>query len=162
MDGGDMIISPRVQKILAAQRTAAFPFLIQIIHPLYPDMRFVNSADNLVYNGDIYNAASFAVQPPDVDGPKVGNATLTISAIDQYWIQRIREAQVPAELRFIAVIAYDESGVSGIEKLEENSFTLRAARWDEISISWDMSFDERQAYIITSVKCTPQIAPGCA
>jgi len=157
-----MILSPRVQKIIAAQRTAAFPFLIQVTQTGYPDMYFVNSSENVTHGGIIYNAASFSIQPPDVDGAKVGNATLTISAIDQYWIQRIRETQIPAELRFIAVIVYDEYGVSGIEALEENSFTLRAAQWDETSISWEMSFDERQAYIITSVKCTPQVAPGCA
>ena len=61
----------------------------------------------------------------------------------------------------MAIIVYDE-GSSGIEALEENSFTLRAASWDETSISWEMSFDERLGIIITSVKCTPFIAPGCA
>jgi hypothetical protein len=162
MAGSDMIISPRVQKLLAAQRTTEFPYLIQVSQSGYSKMFFANSSDNITFDGNIYNAASFSIQPPSLDGDKVGNATLTISAIDQYWIQRIRETQMPAELQFTAVIVYDESGIAGIEKLEENSFTLRAARWDETSISWEMSFDERQGYIITSAKCTPQIAPGCA
>jgi len=155
--------SPKVQKILAAQRTAAkFPCLIKISHPEYSDMYFANSSDNVSYNGNIYNAASFSVQPPSIDGAKIGNATLTISAIDQFWIERIRATQIPAELRFIAAIVYDELGVMGIEVLEENSFILRAANWNEISISWEMSFDERMNYIITSIKCTPMTVPGCA
>jgi len=156
-----MIVSPKTQKRLAAQRTAAFPYLIQITQS-GSDMFFVNSSDNLLFKGKIYNSASFSIDPPNVEGAKVSNATLTISAIDQYWTQKIRETEIPAKLKFIAVIVYDEQGIEGIEELEENSFTLRAARWDEIAISWDMSFDERQAYIITSVKCTPQVAPGCA
>jgi len=155
--------SPKVQKILAAQRTAAkFPCLIKISHPEYGDMYFANSSESILYNGDIYNAASFSVQPPSVEGAKIGNATLTISAIDQFWIEIIRVTQIPAELRFIAAIVYDESGVMGIEALEENSFTLRAANWNEISISWEMSFDERMNFIITSIKCTPMTVPGCA
>jgi hypothetical protein len=154
--------SPKVQKLLAAQRTAAnFPYLIKISHSEYGDMYFANSSDDINYNGDIYNAASFSIQPPDAEGAKIGNATLTISAIDQFWIERIRQTQIPAELRFIAAIVYDESGM-GIEALEENSFILRAANWNEISISWEMSFDERMNYIITSTKCTPMTVPGCA
>jgi hypothetical protein len=155
--------SPKAQREIAAQRKpASFPYLIQVIQQNYPDMYFVNSSDNATYRGNIYNAASFSIDPPSSEGAKIGNATLTISAIDQYWTERIRKTQIPAELRFIAVIMDDENGGVGIEALEENSFTLRAARWDEAVISWEMSFDERQGYIITSVKCTPQVVPGCA
>jgi len=156
-----MIISPRVQKLLAAQRTAAnYPYLIKITHNNI-DYYYVNSPNNILYGGDIYNAASFSIRPPDYDGSKIGNATLTISTVDQFWIQKIRESQIPARIKFVAIIVY-EDGNTNIESLEENSFTLRSASWDEISVSWEMSFDERQTLIITSVKCTPQIAPGCA
>ena len=156
-------MTPIVQKMLAAQRTAArFPYLVKITHPDYSDMLYANSSENIVYQGDIYNAVSFSIQPPDMDGPQIGAAALTISAVDQVWIEKIRSTQIPAQLQFIAVIVYDGFGIAGIEQLEENNFTLRAAKWDEKSITWDLSFDERQSYIITSIKCTPQIAPGCA
>jgi len=158
-----MTISAKAQKLLAAQRTAAnFPYLIRITHPGYYDMLYANSSENIVYSGGIYNAASFSIQPPDQDGSKIGSAALTISAVDQVWIQKIRETQIPAQLQFIAAVVYDENGIAGIEPLEENSFTLRAAKWNETSITWDLSFDERQGYIVTSVKCTPQNVPGCA
>ena len=159
-----MKISARVQKILASrQTTAKFPFLIKISHPDFNDMFYINSSDNFLFQGNIYNASSFAIEPPDQDGAKVGNASLTISAVDQAWIQRIREIQKPAQLQFTAVIIYDEYGeIAGIEPLEENIFTCRAAKWNEISITWDLSFDERMGCIITSVKCTPINVPGCA
>jgi len=155
--------SPKVQKILSAQMIIAkLPYLIKISHPEFGDMYFANSSDSISYNGNIYNAASFTVQPPDINGAKIGNATLTISAIDQFWIEKIRETQTSAQLQFMAAIIYDELGNMGIEVLEENNFTLRAASWNEISISWEMSFDERMNYIITSIKCTPMTVPGCA
>jgi len=157
-----MTLSPGVQKLLAAQKAyAEFPFLIRITH-LGTDMLYANSSENIVYKGDIYNAAVFSVQPPDFDGPRIGAATLTISAADQVWIEKIRQTQIPAQLRFVAIIDYDDSGNRGIEPLDESVFTLRAAKWDEKSITWDLSFDERQSYVITSIKCTPQTAPGCA
>jgi hypothetical protein len=156
-------MTPIVQKILSRHESLAkFPYLIKITHPEYADMLYANSTENILFRGDIYNSATFSLQPPDLDGPRVGAASLTISAIDQVWIEKIRMTQVPAQLQFIAVIDYDDTGIAGIEAVDENSFTLRAAKWDEKSITWDLIFDERQAYIITSIKCTPQVAPGCA
>jgi hypothetical protein len=157
-------MTPRTQKILASvEKQGKFPYLIEISHPDYNTMYFANSSENIVYNTNIYNSASFSIQPPDKDGSKIGSAALTISAIDQFWIERIRAITTPAELRFAAVIVYDEQGgMAGIESLEENNFTCRLANWNEISISWDLSFDERMGFIITSVKCTPMTAPGCA
>jgi hypothetical protein len=156
-------MTAKAQKLIAAPRTnAKFPYLIKISHQDYGEIYYANSSDNLVYKGEIYNAASFSIQPPDQDGAKIGSATLSISAVDQFWVQRIRETQKPARLQFVAVIVYEEGIILGIESLEENSFTLRAASWNEASISWDLSFDERQVIILTSAKCTPQISIGCA
>ena len=160
-------MTPKTQKILASiERKGMFPYLIEISHPYYNTMYFVNSSENITYTNpagvtNIYNAANFSIQPPDKDGAKIGNATLTISAIDQFWIEKIRTITTPAQLKFVAVID-DDQGYTGIEPLEENNFTLRAANWDEISISWEMAFDERMGIIITSTKCTPMITPGCA
>lgn len=156
-------MTTKIQKLLAMQRMPAkLPCLIKISHSVYGDMCFANSQNDIVYLGNTYLASYFEVQPPAIEGSKIGNATLTITAIDQSWIQKIRGTQIPAELQFIAVIEYDDEGVLGIEPLEKNNFTLRAANWTEISISWEMSFDERQSYVLTSVKCTPINVPGCA
>jgi hypothetical protein len=157
-----MPVSPFSKRQITQQRTeASFPCLIEITHPEYPDMLYANASENITYGGKIYNAAAFSIQPPDRDGSKIGDAALAISAVDQVWPEKIRSTQKPAKLRFIAVIVYQEGSIAGIEPLEENSFTLREANWDEMSVSWSMSFDERMAIIITSVKCNAQIAPGC-
>jgi hypothetical protein len=164
-----MKLPAKVQKLLASQRAAAkFPYLIKIDHddkainPGFP-LYFANSSEDITYDGNIYNAASFSIQPPDRDGAKIGDATLTISAIDQFWIQKIRENQEPAKLVFVAAIVYDgDNGVEGIEPLEENSFTLRAASFNELAITWTMVFDENMAIIVPADTCNAMTAPGCA
>jgi hypothetical protein len=157
-----MKISSFSKRKITQQRTpASFPVLIEIAPEGEPVLYYTNASENITYDGKIYNAASFSIQPPDRDGSKIGDATLTMSAIDQVWIEKIRSTKIPAKLRFIAVIVYKEGSIAGIEPLEENSFTLRAANWNDISISWSMHFDERMAIIITSVKCNAQITPGC-
>jgi hypothetical protein len=162
-----MKLSAKVQKLLARQRKVArFPYLIKIeyeednnVFTLY----FVNSDEPVTYEGNIYNAASFSIEPPSRDGDKVGDATLTISAIDQFWIQKIRAVQKPAKLLFIAVIVYDEeNGREGVEPMEEMSFTLRLASFNEISVTWTMVFDERMAILVPVDICNAMNTPGCA
>ena len=151
------------QKRIAAQRTEAkFPYLIRITHPEFPDMLYANSSENITYLDDTYAAASFSIQPPDRDNSKIGDATLTISAIDQEWIEKIRATQIPAKLQFKAVIVYEDGAISGIEPLEENEFTLRNASWNDLAITWSMTFDENMAVIAPVDKCTAQTTPGCA
>ncbi len=85
------MLSPFTQKRLVAQRTAAkFPYLIKITHPDYPaGIFYANASEDITYDGNIYNRATFSIQPPDRDGSKIGDATLTISAIDQVWIEKV-------------------------------------------------------------------------
>jgi hypothetical protein len=157
-----MPVSPFSKRQITQQRTAAsFPCLIEITHGDDPEMCYTNASENISYEGKVYNAAAFSIQPPDRDGSKIGDAVLTMSAVDQVWPEKIRGTRIPAKLRFIAAIVYQEGSIAGIEPLEENSFTLREADWDEISVSWSMRFDERMAVIITSVKCGAQTTPGC-
>jgi len=161
-----MKLSAKVQKLLARQKKIArFPYLIKIDHeedPIFP-LYFVNSNENVTYDGNIYNAASFTIDPPSRDGDKIGDATLTLSAIDQFWIQKIRAAKKPAKLLFVAVIVFDEEGGrEGVEPMEEISFTLRVARFNEISVTWTMVFDEKMAIIVPADTCNAMTTPGCA
>jgi hypothetical protein len=161
-----MKLSAKVQKLLARQRKVArFPYLIKIDHdddPQFP-FYFVNADENITFQGRIYNAASFSIDPPSRDGDKIGDATLTISAIDQFWIQKIRSTHKPARLLFMAVIVYGEHDViEGIEPMEEIGFTLRVARFNEISVTWTMVFDERMSIQVPADTCNAMTTPGCA
>ena len=162
-----MNLSAKVQKLLARQRKVArFPYLIKITHEedtAFP-MFFANASEDIEYDGDIYNSASFTIEPPSRDGDKVGDATITLSAIDQFWIQKIRANQKPAKLLLMAVIVYDDenTGIEGVEPMEEISFTLRVARFNEVSVTWTMVFDERMAIIVPADTCNVMNTPGCA
>jgi hypothetical protein len=151
------------QREIARRNTQAkFPLLIEITSDDIGSLHYANSDQDIIYEGDIYYASIFALEPPDKDGDKIGNARITISAIDQEWIYRIRSTQKPARLRFIAVIIYGDNGNYQLEKLEENSFTLRSASWNEIAISWDLIFDENMTILLPAEDCTALTCPGCA
>jgi len=162
-----MKLKPKVQKLLAEQRKfAEFPFLIKVSHEtdLEFPMYFVNASEDVTYKGIIYHAASFSIDPPDRDGSKIGDATLTLSTVDQEWIVRIRRNQKPAKLEFVAVIIYDDTqtGIECIEPLEDMSFTLRAASFNEIAVTWTMVFDENMAINVPADTCNAMTTPGCS
>jgi hypothetical protein len=147
---------------LARRNTQAkLPVLIEINHES-GDYYYANSDQDIFYDNHTYKSSVFSLDPPDRDGDKIGNAQITISAVDQTWIQRIRISQKPAKLHFIAIIAYDKDGGIIFESLEENTFTLRSASWNEIGISFDLIFDENMAILLPAEDCTAFTCPGCA
>jgi hypothetical protein len=150
------------REIARRNTQAKFPVLIKIEHEDLGDFYYANWDQDIIYDGYSYLASVFSLEPPDKDGDKVGNARIIMSAVDQIWIQRIRSTQKPAKLHFIAAILYGDDGNIQIEKLEENSFTLRAASWNEITISWDMIFDENMTILLPAEDCTVLTCPGCA
>jgi hypothetical protein len=155
---------PFSQLQIARKRThAKFPYLIEITHPDYGVFRYANADEMVMCDGNNYQPATFSIQPPERNGGKIGNASLSISAVDQFWIEKIRGTQKPADIRFIAVIVYDkDNGEVVVEPLEENRFTLRKASWNETAITWEMIFDDTQSYILNSELCDSATAPGIA
>jgi hypothetical protein len=151
------------RELARTNRKSEFPALIKIASEDLGDFYYANSDQDILYEGHTYLASAFSLEPPDRDGDKIGNARITISAIadNQIWIQRIRTTQKPAKLHFIAAIRFGEGNMQ-FEKLEENSFTLRTASWNETTVSWELVFDENMAILLPAEDCTALTCPGCA
>jgi hypothetical protein len=153
----------KAEQLIARQQTYAnFPFLIKIIHSTFGTFLYANSNIDIVYNGEVYKAACFTIDPPDKEGSKIGDGQLTISAVDQFWVEKIRTIQTAAKIKFLAMIVYDDGVVSGIESIEEMDFTLRVVNWGEDVITWAMVFDEGMAINIPCDRATVLKCPGVA
>jgi hypothetical protein len=156
-------MTPKAEQLIARQETyAKFPFLIKITHETFGIFRYANSDEDIMYDDEIYQAAYFTIDPPNKDGSKMGDGQLTISAVDQFWIEKIRNTQIAAKITFIASIVYDDGSVQGVEPIEEMNFTLRSVNWNETTISWAMVFDERMAIVVPCDKLTALKCPGVA
>jgi hypothetical protein len=141
---------------------AKFPYLIKITHETFGIFRYANSDEDITYGDEIYYAACFTIDPPDRDNSKIGDGQLTISAVDQFWIEKIRSTQTPAKIKFMATIVYKNGAVLGVEQMEEMDFTLRSANWNEYTITWAMVFDSVMSIIVPCDKATSLKCPGAA
>lgn len=135
-------------KIMRMETYAKFPYLIEITRYYKIDgvekseiLRYANCDTDVVYNNKTYTAGYFEIIPPEKNQDSISDAKITISAIDKSWIAKIRETEKRAIIRFIAVMMYYENSIESIEPIEDISFELTTAQWDENAIQWTMEFD---------------------
>lgn len=142
---------------------AKFPYLIKITHPVYGEFRYANCEQSVTYMNEVYEAGFFDITPPERKDNSIGDAKLTMSALDQEWIYKIRDTDERANIKFIAVIQYDDDmQIEQVESIDELDFTLTKASWDNnFLISWDMTFDEGMGIVVPCDKATSQKVPAC-
>ena len=141
---------------------ASFPFLIEVWKPSAPSNieRYVNALEDKVYENHTFTASSFAVQPPEKNESGVKDATITISTIDQTWIEKVRTSNERYKIRFLAVIDYDDDGTETIEPMDDITFSLTNATWQETTIQFTMKFDDGMEINVPCQKLDQFVCPA--
>ena len=137
-------MNPSLQNLLVQNYVpASFPFLIEVWKPSDPTNieRYVNATEDKVFEEHTFTASSFRVTPPEKTENGIKDASITISTIDQTWIEKVRTANERYKIRFLAVVDYYDE-IETIEKLDDITFTLTNATWKETTIQFTMKFDE--------------------
>lgn len=158
------MISPKAAQQIARLSTGAFfPVLLQIESPVFDggEICLANNKTDMVYDGKTYRAAAFEFAPPKYTDKRIGNATLSISTVNQEVTIAIREMQERARATVIAAFYY-EDGVLTFEPLEEWSFLLQKVDWNEMIATWEMIFDDRMDAVAIADRLTPNKCPGLA
>ena len=156
-------MTPNIQNLLVQNDVpASFPFLIEIWKPSEPSNieRYVNASEDKTFEEHTFTASYFTVQPPEKTESGVKDATITLSTIDQTWIEKVRTTQERYKIRFVAVIDYDDDGTESIEALDDITFTLTNATWAETTIQFSMKFDEGMNINVPCQKLDQFIAPA--
>lgn len=155
-------MNPSLQNLLVQNDVpASFPFLIEIWKPSDPSNieRYVNASEDKEFEEHVFTASSFSIQPPEKTESGVKDATISISTIDQTWIEKVRTTQERYKIRFVAVIDYeDEEEV--IEPLDDIIFTLTNATWAETTLQFTMKFDEGMSINVPCQKLDQFVAPA--
>lgn len=145
---------------------AKFPYLIHIYNEDYGDFFYANCDEEIEFENETYVPAWFEFSPPERKESSIGNSSITISALPDEqngsWIEKIRGTQARSTAEVVGVIVYDNDGEMEVEECERYVFTLTNARWNELSITWDMIFDEDMNILIPCGVCSSTVTPGCA
>lgn len=76
-------------------------------------LRVIDDSNPVMYKGKRYIPACFEYTPPEEDGKKISEASITLSAIDSRVIQLLRSIEIPCDITVMATFAkcvdYDEA-----------------------------------------------------
>lgn len=157
-----MLSNKAKKEILRTSTTSFFPYLLEIYHPNYGTFRYANTSgiEGVTFEGNFYQSASFDIQPPEHTNTGVSNASLTLSAIDQEWIIKIRETHTKATAKLIeAICIIGENGIE-VESAESISFSLTQVQWNDLQITWTLVFDDSMDISVPIDVATQATVPG--
>lgn len=140
---------------------ALTPYLIEIYNEDYGYFRYCNVDGDVTYENHVFSPAFFQIDPPEKTESGIGNAKITISAVDQEWIERIRGTQKRSDLRLIPCVIYENNGSIAVESVEEIRFKLTSANWNETTISWEMEYEDVLQINVPCDVADSLNMPGC-
>lgn len=131
-------------------------------------VRFISDETKVVYKGKTYLPCSFEYQQPETDGSKVGNATITISALDSRVKKLLRSIQLPSEAKVVAMFAKvnrnDDSGkfIYKFVELNTKSFKMSTAGSSGTSATFNLMFSSSSNQNIPFDSATQDRVPATA
>lgn len=155
-----------------------FPVLIDIYNPdiswtpeeieFYKQsnshIRLVCDDNTVVYKGKTFLPCSFNFQPPETDGGKIGNATITITALDSRVRKLLRDIKISSELEILATFAKKEKDTKGFTysfyPLKNMRFEMSSATMSKVSATFNLVFDSALDQVVPYDIATPERVPS--
>ena len=142
---------------------AKFPYLIEVTYNKNDGtsevLRYANTDEDVTFEGHTFSAGFFKVSLPEQTTSGFTDASITISAVDQEWVNKIRSSNVRSTIRFVATIEHYENGTS-IEPIEDMEFVLTNASLNETTIQWTMKFDDLFDIQVPYDECNDRVCPA--
>jgi hypothetical protein len=91
-------------------------------------LRVIDDSNPVMYKGKKYLSAKFEYTPPDEDGKTVGNASITLSAIDSRVVQMLRSIELQCDVTVMAAFAK----ITKVTETGEEKVTYRFYPLDQL------------------------------
>ena len=133
------------------------PILCKIEHedldePIY----LTDNNKSITYEENVYQPCFMKAKLPDSSSDTNGNATITISAVDQQMIRLARTIDTPAT--FTIEACFYKSGV--ISRLDGYQFSMTGITCDAVSFTAQLTNDLALEYAFPNGESTPITTPG--
>ena len=143
---------------LAAQTNAVLNEFLTITHPdLASPIYVVNNTQAIIRGGHTYLPFAFKVDlPTDKDG-SIGNAKLTIDAVDLSIITAIRSISSRASVGIVIALA---GSPDATPECNLGTFSWKNLIYNRTTVSGDLSYDDILDTLIPNDTFTPIYVPG--
>lgn len=143
------IESITIEELFKQSVNASIPILIDIQHDdiKWEDneqenghLRLINDSTAVRYENHTYLPAIFSFTMPEENGQKIGNTSVTVSAIDKRIVEIIRSINSKARCTFMAFFAKQDASYY-FSKLYNYEFEMDSVTWNGITAQWNLVFD---------------------
>lgn len=152
MPQGRNIESTTLEELFSSSTSGSLPILIDIRHDALKwqdksleqedkHMRLINAPTAVRYNGKKYLPAVFSYTLPTEDGTKIGNTSITISAIDRRVVELIRSIKTYPIAVIEAFFTKIDGNSYAFSRLYHYEFQMRDVTWDDSTAKWNLVFD---------------------
>lgn len=129
-------------------------------------IRFISDESKVIYKGKTYLPCAFDFNPPEMDGKKVGGASITISALDSRVKRLLRSIKIPSEVRIVSLFAKTQkNGTTGkfiykFAELNTSPFKMSSASSNKTTATFDLQFGKNMTQNVPYDMATPDRIPG--
>lgn len=170
-----------LRDLYAKQTDMALPVMFEVYNPdiswtdeekeVYGQtnsyIRFINSDMKVKYQGNTYLPCVFEYQMPDSDGSKIGNASVTISALDGRVRRLLRSIRLPSTFKVVATYAKikkdDNTGnfyYYAFQEINSISYQMLSASSNKTTASFELYFDRSLAINVPTIVATKDKVPS--
>lgn len=147
-----------------------FPILLEVYNPdikwddnstgqenMY--LRLINDSNSVKYGGKMYLASAFTYTPPEKNGQKVGDASITISVLDSRVMQMLRSVDVPCEVTVVAGFVKNGSTYKFVP-LDKLKAVILSATYDRATAKLSLTYKDVMSLNIPKDTATQDMLPS--
>lgn len=129
-------------------------------------IRFIADESRVIYKGKTYLPCAFDFTPPEIDGKKVGVASVSISALDSRVKRLLRTIKIPSTATIVSVFCKTErdqgSGnfIYQFSELNTRPFKMSSASSNKTTATFNLSFGKDMTQNIPYDVATPDRVPA--
>lgn len=128
-------------------------------------IRLISDNSKVVYKSKTYLPCAFTFTAPEVDGKKVGTATISISALDARIRKLLRSIKLPSEVNIVSVFCKSEKGSSGqyiyqFSEIQTTPFVMNSAGSNKTTATFNLVFDKNMSQNVPYDLATPDRVPA--
>jgi hypothetical protein len=142
---------------LAAQTNEVVLTFLSLSHPdLSAPLYVVNNNVAIVKDGVTFAPFPFAISlPADTDG-NIGNASLTIDAVDLSIITALKSIDTAPTVSLVVALASDPQ----VTELDLGEFTWKEISYNEQTVSGELTYSDTLDLLVPSIVIDPVDLPG--
>ena len=127
-------------------------------------IRVIADENQVIYKGKTYIPCAFNYTPPEMDGKKVGTASISITALDSRIKRVLRTIKIPSEVTVVSMFAKvsrdSGSPIYKYKELNSKPFLMSSASSNKTTATFNLTFGNNFGQNVPYDMATQDRVPG--